>query len=123
VWHKKFNDDFAAAFPQHRATDSEYSTGTDYYPKLQTALATNSVPDYLFRNNGNDLPTLWDQGLLAPLNDVIDDIYKLAGGKDKFSQATVDRLYRPERRRVRRSICWGPARLVVPTGPAAAGGD
>jgi len=90
VWHKKFNDDFAAAFPQHRATDSEYSTGTDYYPKLQTALATNSVPDYLFRNNGNDLPTLWDQGLLSPLNDVMEDVYTIAGGKDKFSKAAVN---------------------------------
>jgi len=96
AWHKKYNDDFAAAFPQYRAEDTEYAATTDFYTKLQTALATNSVPDFIFKDSqGLNLPTLWDQGLLAPLNDVIDDIYKLAGGKDKFSQATVDRFTAP----------------------------
>jgi ABC-type glycerol-3-phosphate transport system substrate-binding protein len=96
AWHKKFNDDFAAAFPQYRAEDSEYANGTDFYPKLQTAIAANSPPDFIFRDSGGqNLVTLWDQGLLAPLNDVMDDVYKSIGGKDKFSAGAVDRFTYP----------------------------
>jgi len=68
AWHKKFNDDFAAAFPQYRAEDSEYANGTDFYPKLQAALATKTEPDFMFRDaQGQNLFTLSDQGLLAPV--------------------------------------------------------
>jgi multiple sugar transport system substrate-binding protein len=96
AWHKKFNDDFAAAFPQYRAEDSEYASGTEFYPKLQTALAANNPPDFIFRDSGGlNLVTLWDQGLLAPVNDVMDDVYKSIGGKDKFSPGAVDRYTLP----------------------------
>jgi multiple sugar transport system substrate-binding protein len=96
AWHKKLNEDFAAAFPQYRAEDSEYPSNTDFYPKLQTALATNSPPDFIFRDAGGyNLVTLWDQGQLLPVNDIMDDIYKGIGGKDKFSPTAVDRFTLP----------------------------
>ena len=96
AWHKKFNADFAAAFPQYRADDSEFSNSTDFYPKLQTALASKTEPDFIFRDSGGqNLFTFWEQGLLAPLNDVMDDVYKSVGGKDKFSPAAIDRFTLP----------------------------
>jgi len=70
-WYRKFNADFAAAFPQYRAEDSEYAGTTDFYPKLQTAIATKTEPDFIFSDGlGTDVFTLWDQGLLAPVNDL-----------------------------------------------------
>ena len=96
AWHTKFDADFTAAFPQYKVESAEYSATADFYPKLQTALATNSAPDLIFKNSaGQDLPTLWDQGVLAPVNDVMEDIYKAVGGKDKFSKASVDRFTLP----------------------------
>jgi len=95
-WNKKFNDDFAAAFPQYRAEDSEFSNSSDWIPKLQTSIASNTTPDWLFRDsNGTDLPTLWDQGLLTPVNDVMENVYKLAGGKENFTKSAVDRYTLP----------------------------
>jgi len=71
AWHKKFDADFATAFPQYRAEDSEYASNTDFYPKLQTAIATKTEPDFIFSDGlGTDVFTLWDQGLLAPVNDL-----------------------------------------------------
>ena len=81
-WHTKFAADFHIAFPQYQAEGSHFSTA-DETVKLQTAVASNSPPDLLFRDTRALLPTFWDQGLLAPVNDVVEDIYKLAGGKDK----------------------------------------
>ena len=96
AFHHKMNDDFAAAFPQYKAESSEFSNSAEWYPKLQTALASNTVPDFLFKDSqGQDVPTLWDQGLLSPLNDVMEDVYKLAGGKDNFNKAAVDRYTLP----------------------------
>jgi len=80
-WHKKFVADFHAAFPQYQAEGTEYTTA-DEAVKLQTALASNSPPDLLYRDSYALLPTFWEQGFLAPVNDVMDDIYKLVGGKD-----------------------------------------
>ncbi len=96
AFHKKFNDDFAAAFPQYRAEDSEFSNSSDWIPKLQTSIASNTTPDFIFRDSqGTDLPTLWDQGLLSPVNDVMENVYKVAGGKDNFNKAAVDRYTLP----------------------------
>jgi ABC-type glycerol-3-phosphate transport system substrate-binding protein len=66
------------------------------YPKLQAALATNSPPEVLFRDsNGDNVAALFNQGLMAPMNDVMDDIYKAIGGKDKFDAAAIDRYTLP----------------------------
>jgi len=66
-FYKKFNADFQTAFPQYRAEGSNYSAA-DIYPKLQTALATNSPPSMLFKDGkGETSASLWDQGLLAPV--------------------------------------------------------
>jgi multiple sugar transport system substrate-binding protein len=81
-WHKQFAADFQAAFPQYHAEASHFTTA-DLIVKLQTAVASNSPPDLLYRDGRALLPTFWEQGLLAPVNDVMDDVYKLAGGKDK----------------------------------------
>ena len=95
AWHSKYRDDFHAAFPQYRAEGTAYSS-TDYQVKLQTALATNSPLDFLFRNsNSVNVLSLWGEGRLAPVNDVMEDVYKLAGGKDKFDQAAIDRYTMP----------------------------
>ena len=94
-FYKKFNADFQTAFPQYRAEGSNYSAA-DIYPKLQTALATNSPPSMLFKDGkGETSASLWDQGLLAPVNDVMEDLYKLVGGKDKFDPAAIARFTAP----------------------------
>ena len=96
AWHKKYNDDFAAAFPQYRAEDSEFAT-VDMFTKMQTALASNSPLDMMFRDvsGGNTTASLWDQGLLAPANDVMEDVYTMIGGKDKFDSAAVTKYTIP----------------------------
>jgi ABC-type glycerol-3-phosphate transport system substrate-binding protein len=92
AWHKKFVADFQAAFPQYRAEGSEYAGGTDFYPKLQTALATNSPLDLLWHDTaGLDVIEYWDKGLLAPVTDVMEDLYKTVGGKDKFDPTALAR--------------------------------
>ena len=90
AFHKKLNDDFHAAFPPYQAQDSQFSAG-DIYLKLQTALASHTEPDILFKEGHNLVPLLWDQGLLLPVNDVMEDVYKMVGGKDKFSATAVAR--------------------------------
>jgi multiple sugar transport system substrate-binding protein len=82
-WHTKFGADFHTAFPQYQAEGSHFSTA-DETVKLQTAVASNSPPDLLYRDGRALLPTFWEQGLLSPMNDIMDDVYKLAGGKDKI---------------------------------------
>lgn len=89
-WHKRFAEAFKAALPQYEAEGSHYSNSTDYQTKLQTSLATGAPPDMIFRNSDN-VPELWDKGLLMPVNDVMEDIFKAIGGKDKFTKAALDR--------------------------------
>jgi multiple sugar transport system substrate-binding protein len=90
-WHKQMTADFQVAFPQYKATGTAYGNAA-IYTKMQTALASNSPLDMLWVNNrGLDLAILADHGLLAPVNDVMDDLYKLAGGKDKFDPAAIER--------------------------------
>ncbi|HEY8837553.1 MAG TPA: extracellular solute-binding protein [Dehalococcoidia bacterium] len=95
AWHKKFEADFQAAFPQYRAEGSHYSNSADYLPKLQTTLATNSPLEMIWKDGNSTVDSLWDQGLLAPVNDVMEDVYKSIGGKDKFDQTVVDRYTLP----------------------------
>ena len=83
AFHKKLGEDFHAAFPQYQTEGSQFSS-VDIGLKLSTALASNSPPDVVFGDRNGRLPTLWDQGFLIPVNDVMDDIYKLVGGKDKM---------------------------------------
>jgi len=95
AWDAKFEADFAAAFPQYHVAGQHFSS-TDFFVKMQTALATNSPPDMIFRDgNGLEVFDLWNNGLLAPVNDVMEDIFKMIGGKDKFDAAALDRYTAP----------------------------
>jgi len=51
----------------------------------------------MFRDvsGGNTTASLWDQGLLAPANDVMEDVYTMIGGKDKFDSAAVTKYTIP----------------------------
>jgi ABC-type glycerol-3-phosphate transport system substrate-binding protein len=62
----------------------------DYATKLTTALASGAHLDMLFWDTTN-IPLLYDQGKLMPLNDVMESIYASVGGKDKVSAQALAR--------------------------------
>jgi multiple sugar transport system substrate-binding protein len=72
-----------ALYPDVKIEATHYASA-DYNTKLATALATGAHLDMLFWDTTN-VPLLYTEGRLLPLNDIVEDIYKEIGGKDKFS--------------------------------------
>jgi multiple sugar transport system substrate-binding protein len=83
AWHDAFHKDFLAAYPGVQIEDTHYASA-DYQQKLTTSMATGAQLDMLFWDTAN-IPQLWSQDRLLPLNDVLENVYKDVGGKDKFS--------------------------------------
>jgi len=81
AWHDKFHADFTAMYPGVQIEDTHIPS-SDYQTKLTTALATGAHLDMLFWDTTN-VPLLYEQGKLMPLNDVMESIYASVGGKDK----------------------------------------
>jgi ABC-type glycerol-3-phosphate transport system substrate-binding protein len=83
AWHDQFNKDFMAANPGVMI-ENTHIPSADYPTKLATSLATGAKLDMLFWDTTN-VPLLYSQDKLLPLNDVMESIYPQIGGKDKFS--------------------------------------
>ncbi len=83
AWHDTFHKDFIAANPGVQIEDSHYASA-DYMQKLTTSMATGAQLDMLFWDTAN-IPQLFAEGRLLPLNDLLENIYKDIGGKDKLS--------------------------------------
>lgn len=83
AWHDQFHKDFIAAYPGVQIEDTHYGSA-DYQEKLTTSLATGAKLDMLFWDTTN-IPLLFSEGRLLPLNDLLETIYTDIGGKDKFS--------------------------------------
>jgi ABC-type glycerol-3-phosphate transport system substrate-binding protein len=83
AWHDQWHKDFMAANPGV-TIDATHIPSADYNTKLATALATGAKLDMLFWDTTN-VPLLYSDGRLLPLNDVMESIYADVGGKDKFS--------------------------------------
>jgi multiple sugar transport system substrate-binding protein len=83
AWHDQFHKDFIAAHPDVKI-EATHLPSADYQTKLTTAIATGSKLDMLFWDTTN-IPLLFSEGRLLPLNDVIESVYADIGGKDKFS--------------------------------------
>jgi multiple sugar transport system substrate-binding protein len=90
AWHDTFHKDFMAAYPGVQIEDTHYASA-DYQQKLTTSMATGAQLDMLFWDTTN-IPQLWADGRLLPLNDLLENIYKDIGGKDKLS-AEAQALY------------------------------
>src|SRR5438270_6527419 len=82
-WHDTFNADFQAMY-SGVSIENTHIPSSDYQTKLTTALATGSHLDMIFWDTTN-VPLLYGQGKLLPLNDVMESIAADLGGKDKFS--------------------------------------
>jgi multiple sugar transport system substrate-binding protein len=96
AWHAKFAGNFHSAFPQYRAEGSIFASA-DFFTKLQTALATNTTPDVNFRDSsGDNVVAEWDLGLIVPVNDLMEDLFKTVRGKDKFDAAAIERFTTPK---------------------------
>jgi len=87
AWHDTFHKDFLAAYPGTEIEDSHYASA-DYMQKLTTSMATGAQLDMLFWDTAN-IPQLFADGRLLPLNDLLENIYKDIGGKDKLSAAAL----------------------------------
>jgi ABC-type glycerol-3-phosphate transport system substrate-binding protein len=87
AWHDTFHKDFIAANPGVQIEDSHYASA-DYMQKLTTSMATGAQLDMLFWDTAN-IPQLFAEGRLLPLNDLLENIYKDIGGKDKLSAAAL----------------------------------
>ena len=61
--------------------------GKDYFPKLQTALAAHNPPDFLPRNGLPTAYTLWSQGVVDPVDDIVQTI-----GGDKFFPTVLESM-------------------------------
>jgi len=83
AWHDTYNKDFTAAYPGTQIEDTHYGSA-DYQEKLTTSMATGAQLDWLFWDTTN-IPQLFADGRLLPLNDLLENIYKDIGGKDKLS--------------------------------------
>jgi multiple sugar transport system substrate-binding protein len=83
AWHDQWHKDFMAAYPG-TTVDATHIPSADYNTKLSTALATGAKLDMIFWDTTN-VPLLYGDGRLLPLNDVVESIYADIGGKDKFS--------------------------------------
>ncbi|HLZ21170.1 MAG TPA: extracellular solute-binding protein [Ktedonobacterales bacterium] len=83
AWHDKFNAAFQAMYSGVQI-ENTHIPSSDYQTKLTTALATGSHLDMLFWDTTN-VPLLYAQGKVLPLNDVMESIYADVGGKDKVS--------------------------------------
>lgn len=83
AWHDVYHKDFMAANPGVQIEDTHYASA-DYQQKLTTSMATGAQLDFLFWDTTN-IPQLWADGRLLPLNDLLENIYTDIGGKDKMS--------------------------------------
>jgi ABC-type glycerol-3-phosphate transport system substrate-binding protein len=83
AWHDKWHKDFIAVNPDVKI-EATHLPSADYQTKLSTAMATGAKLDMLFWDTTN-IPLLYGEGRLLPLNDVIESVYADIGGKDKFS--------------------------------------
>lgn len=83
AWHDQFHKDFIAAYPGVQIEDTHYGSA-DYQEKLTTSMATGAKLDMLFWDTTN-IPLLFSEDRLLPLNDLLENVYKDIGGKDKFS--------------------------------------
>jgi multiple sugar transport system substrate-binding protein len=83
AWHDEFHKHFIAAYPGVQIEDTHYGSA-DYLQKLTTSLATGAKLDMLFWDT-NYIQQLFSEGKLLPLNDLLENVYKDIGGKDKLS--------------------------------------
>jgi multiple sugar transport system substrate-binding protein len=87
AWYNVLNAALKKTNPDIVIEAQYLSTGKDFFPKLQTALAAHSPPDFIPRNGFSTAYTMWSQGVLDPADDLIQTI-----GVDKFSPAALDAM-------------------------------
>ena len=87
AWHDVYHKDFMALYPGVQIEDTHYASA-DYQQKLTTSMATGAQLDFLFWDTTN-IPQLWADGRLLPLNDLLENIYTDIGGKDKMSAESL----------------------------------
>jgi ABC-type glycerol-3-phosphate transport system substrate-binding protein len=87
AWHDQWHKDFMALYPDAKI-EATHIPSADYQTKLTTALATGSKLDMLFWDTTN-VPLLYSEGRLLPLNDIMEEIYTSIGGKDKLSPGAL----------------------------------
>lgn len=83
-WYTKVSQEFEERYTQ--VNGEHLSTGEDFYQKLQTLFASQNPPDIIPMTGANRGLTLWNEGVLAPLNDLVDEI-----GADRFAPGTLER--------------------------------
>ena len=82
-WYQHVSRDFEAKYT--KVNGEHLGTGEDFYQKLQTLFASRNPPDLIPRTGRSRALTLWSEGVLQPVNDVIDRI-----GRDRFGQDAID---------------------------------
>lgn len=86
-WYRDANAAFMKAYPGVTISSEHVSTATDFFPKLQTQLAAKSPPDFVPQSNYSRVITLWSQGVLEPVNDIIEKL-----GPSDFKPEILDRV-------------------------------
>jgi multiple sugar transport system substrate-binding protein len=83
AWYRRVTEAFEAQYT--RVNGEHLGTGEDFYQKLQTLFAARTPPDLIPRTSQARALTLWTEGVLQPVGDIVDRI-----GRDKFTQAGLD---------------------------------
>jgi multiple sugar transport system substrate-binding protein len=84
AWFDRIDEAFGSANPGVDVRGENLDGTSALNEKLQTLLVAGSPPDFIPQSGSSDIYQLWAQGLLRPVNDIMEAI-----GLDRFDEAAL----------------------------------